>query len=80
MAFDRYEDLDEDEQEAAAHEARIKRCKSCNAPIIWMMTSNLKNIPVDADTVEAGETTLDLSKHKSHFSTCPNADKHRKPR
>jgi hypothetical protein len=80
MAFDRYEDLDEDQQEAAAHEARIKRCKSCNAKIIWMLTKNLKHIPIDADTVEAGDTQLDLSKHKSHFATCRYADSHRNPR
>ena len=79
MAFDRY-DEDEGEDADAAHEARIRRCRSCNAPIIWFKTAEGRNMPVDADTVEAGDTEMDLTRHKSHFATCPNADKHRKPR
>jgi hypothetical protein len=61
-----------------AHELRIKRCRSCNARIIWLLTVNLKNIPVDADTVEPAETQFDHTRHKSHFATCPNADQHRR--
>ena len=61
-----------------AHERRIKRCRSCNAKIIWLLTKNLKNIPVDADTVKPDETEFDRERHVSHFATCPNADQHRK--
>jgi hypothetical protein len=70
-----------------AHERRIVRCRSCNAKIIWLLTKNLKPMPVDADTVEPGDTELNLQTksnpegtHISHFSTCPNANQHRKPR
>lgn len=42
-------------------------CKSCNADIYWIKTANGKNMPVNPDG-------------SSHFSTCPNADAHRKPR
>ena len=46
MSFDEPDTTEE-------HERRIVRCRSCNAKIIWMMTRNLKHMPVDADTVEA---------------------------
>jgi hypothetical protein len=74
MSFD---DLDDTTEE---HERRIKRCRSCNDRIIWFDTPAGKKMPVDADTVEADDTELDLSRHVSHFATCPNADQHRKPR
>jgi hypothetical protein len=63
-----------------AHERRITRCNSCRKQIIWFKTEAGKNMPVDADTVEAGDDELDLERHISHFATCPNADRHRKPR
>jgi hypothetical protein len=69
-----------DEDTTEQHERRITRCRSCNAKVIWFETPKGKNMPVDADTVEAGDEALDLSRHVSHFRTCPNADKHRKPR
>jgi hypothetical protein len=65
----------------------IRSCSSCGAPIIWFVTKNLAHHPVDAASVNADDTTLDLQtkkhpqgKHVSHFATCPNADQHRKPR
>jgi hypothetical protein len=72
----------EDEGTTEAHERRITRCTSCHAKIIWFKTEAGRNMPVDADTVEPGDDVLelDLSRHMSHFATCPNADKHRKPR
>lgn len=69
------------EQETTeSHERRITRCRSCHANIIWFKTEAGKNMPVDADTVEADDDELDLSRHVSHFATCHNAAKHRKPR
>ncbi len=61
-----------------AHERRIVRCRSCHAKIIWFKTDAGKNMPVDADTVEAADDDLDLTRHVSHFATCPNANNHRK--
>ena len=62
------------------HERRIVRCRSCNAQIIWFKTNTGKNMPLDADTVEPTDDELDLSRHVSHFATCPYAHMHRKPR
>jgi hypothetical protein len=62
------------------HERRIVRCRTCRAKIIWFKTSAGKNMPVDADTVEPEDEELDLPRHVSHFATCPEADKHRRPR
>ena len=76
MPLDRYvrdEDLE-------AHERRITRCKTCRAQIIWFKTELGRNMPVDADKVEAGDTELDLKKHVFHFATCRHAAEHRKPR
>jgi hypothetical protein len=79
MSFDRY---DEDDDIEEAHERRITRCKSCRAQIIWFKTAAGNNMPVDADTVEPQDDVekLDLSRHVSHFASCPNSAKHRKPR
>ena len=62
----------------------MSKCKSCGAPIVWGVTGNDKNVPLDPPEkryvfvpgrgllVELVETWL------SHFATCPNADQHRK--
>ena len=72
-----FEDIDDTNE---THERRITRCKSCHAKIIWFKTQAGKNMPVDADTVEADDQELDLSRHSSHVATCPNANKHRRLR
>jgi hypothetical protein len=61
-----------------AHERRIVRCRSCRQTIIWFRTASGKNMPVDADTVKPDDDELDLSRHVSHFSTCPQANQHRR--
>ena len=73
MSFD-------DDTTDRSHERRIKRCSSCNAKIIWFKTEAGNWMPVDADTVEAEDEELDLSRHISHFATCKNAAQHRKPK
>lgn len=73
MSFD-------DADTTEAHERRITRCKSCRAQIIWFKTETGKNMPVDADTVEAADDEYDPPRHMSHFATCKNADQHRRPR
>lgn len=57
-------------------------CKSCGMPVVWFRTNAGKRMPVDAETTKPNdaEHQLDLSRHRSHFSTCPDADKHRRPR
>lgn len=70
----------EDAETTEAHESRIARCRACNAKIIWFKTDAGKNMPVDADTVEPDDEALDLSRHTSHFATCPKADQFRRKR
>jgi hypothetical protein len=65
-----FEDINDFEE---AHERRITRCKSCRARIVWLKTPAGKNIPVDADTVEADDEVYEHGKHVSHFSTCPDS-------
>jgi hypothetical protein len=57
-------------------------CRSCGAPIVWFRTKAGKRMPVDAATTKPtdAEHQLDLTRHISHFATCPNADSHRRPR
>lgn len=44
-----------------------RECRSCKAPVFWILTALGKRMPVNADGT-------------SHFSNCPNADAHRKPK
>lgn len=69
-----------DDDTTEAHEKRIVRCKSCRARIIFLPTTAGKNMPVDADTVEPDDDEYEAPRHISHFSTCIDADKHRKAR
>lgn len=54
-------------------------CKSCNAPIKWVATSNGKSMPVDLQrlTIITDDGRM-IQGGLSHFATCPNADSHRK--
>lgn len=61
-----------------AHERRITRCRTCQARIVWLKTAAGKNMPVDADSVEPGDETFEYGRHVSHFSTCKQADQHRR--
>jgi hypothetical protein len=55
-------------------------CRSCGAAIVWFKTSAGKNMPVDAAGVTQEDLVLDLTRHTSHFATCPQANQHRRPR
>jgi hypothetical protein len=60
---------------------KIEHCKSCGAKIVWMRTVAGKFIPVDADTVQEGDVKfIPISRHVSHFATCPQSKKWRKDR
>lgn len=58
------------------------RCSSCGAEIVWFRTKNGKRMPVDEASTRPTdrEDQLDLTRHVTHFRTCPNADQHRRPR
>jgi hypothetical protein len=73
-----FEDLVDGTTEA--HERRIRRCKSCQARIIFLPTSGGTPMPVDADTVEHDDELFNAARHVSHFATCSDPAAHRKPR
>lgn len=56
------------------------RCRSCGEYIVFLRTAKGSRMPVDVDTVDEGDEEFDPKRHVSHFSTCPNADQHRKNR
>lgn len=45
---------------------RTAECRSCGAPVLWVMTKGGKRAPLDRDG-------------HSHFATCPQADQWRRP-
>jgi len=56
------------------------QCGSCHAEVKWVKTKAGKNMPVNAETWEEGDTLFDSKKHTSHFATCPQAARHRRSR
>ena len=58
------------------------RCSSCSADIVWFRTTSGKRMPVDEASTKPTdrEDQLDLSRHVSHFSSCPDAAKFRSKR
>jgi len=58
------------------------KCSGCDALIVWFRTETGKRMPVNAETTKPTDAAhqLDLSRHVSHFSTCPAADQFRRAR
>lgn len=57
---------------------RTQKCRSCGAEIIWLKTDKGKSMPIDAHSVELGDEQFEHGRHTSHFSSCPNANQHRR--
>lgn len=67
-------------------------CKSCGAAVIWAKTGNGRAISIDPAQVPGGNIDLigrEVVVRKadprrfgyvSHFTTCPDRDRHRKPK
>jgi hypothetical protein len=74
--------LDDPDSTTEAHERRIVRCSAheCRARIIFLNTGGGTVMPVEADTVEPGDTTFDSRRHESHFAHCTAAGRFRQPR
>lgn len=64
----------------AEHERRIVRCRACRQRIIFLETATGKTMPCDADSVEPEDTIYEHGRHISHFSTCKDPDRFRRPR
>ena len=58
-------------------------CRSCGALIYWIETERGKKMPVDTGRVaimvpdEDGRNAKLVYGYQSHFTTCPDAKKHR---
>lgn len=63
---------------ATTARADTTTCTSCGAPIVFFTTATGRLMPVDAETVAVDDKHLDVTRHRSHFATCPNAATHRK--
>lgn len=59
---------------------RESRCRSCRAPIVWLLTVNGKRMPVNADTVRDEDVQFEAGRHVSHFATCEHSDQWRRPK
>lgn len=57
----------------------MPQCK-CGARIIWMKTRNAKIMPVNWSQVIEHEREFDEKRMVSHYATCPDAAKFRKPK
>lgn len=70
----------EEEDTTEAHERRQVRCKAfgCNKRIIFLPTENDTRMPVDADSVCAGDDWFDSTRHISHFASCPRGNQFRR--
>jgi endogenous inhibitor of DNA gyrase (YacG/DUF329 family) len=57
-------------------------CASCGARVVWFRTRKGKRMPVDEASTRPTDRAdqLDLTRHVSHFATCPNAAEHRRER
>lgn len=64
-------------------------CSACDAAIAFLKTKSGKPMPVDIETVNEQEkqklvngedVPFEFGRHISHFATCPEAKKFRKPK
>ena len=68
-------------------------CSSCGAAIVWARTASGAATPLDAERVVGGTFEFNpqsglvaavgadgMARYRAHWATCPNANKHRRPR
>lgn len=55
---------------------RVVQCRSCKADIVFVAMNNKTMMPIEAGTWH-GELNYDAKVHVSHFTLCPEAEKHR---
>ena len=73
-----------------ARPAKLTKCRSCDAPVIWAVTRKQKWILIDATSYDHNQPWTDHAtgkaplfvhhKNVAHFATCPEADNWRRPR
>lgn len=52
-------------------------CRSCKAPVTWVITAAGKKMPIDGHLLDSA---FEPGAHVSHWSTCPDAAKFRRPK
>jgi len=68
----------------------LSSCKSCQAPILWAKSFAGNSMPLDATATPGGQWQVDERGiaytdksaplgHVSHFATCPDAKRFKKP-
>jgi hypothetical protein len=57
---------------------QVAKCTACGREIIWLRTRAGKNMPVHAETVQAGDNEYTYGKHEPHWGACPKANEFRK--
>lgn len=63
----------------------MSNCGTCGAEIVWAITEAGKRMPLDAKpekrfVVDDADGCHLVDTYVSHFSTCPNAEQHRRAR
>lgn len=58
----------------------VVSCKTCGADIVFLRTAAGRSMPVNADTVEPGDTDYEPGRHVNHWGTCDRPDQHRRSR
>lgn len=59
--------------------ADLGRCRSCQAPILWVVLQSGKRAPLDkATTVVFDEEGVSFTGHLNHFATCPQSKEWKK--
>lgn len=48
------------------------KCVRCQADVVMLPTTSGRVWAVDVETFEAGDTVIDVKKHRSHLMTCPD--------
>lgn len=56
----------------------LARCRSCNAPIVWGLTSTGKRMPADAEPVVGGNTVLTAGADGPEFLVVKEAERLRR--
>jgi hypothetical protein len=58
----------------------VVTCRECGEDIVFLRTASGRTMPVNADTVEPGDTDYEHGRHVSHFSTCTRPERFRRER
>jgi hypothetical protein len=57
----------------------VGHCRSCGAPIRWLLSPRSKLVPTDTKGVSSNDTQFDPARHVLHFTTCRQQDLWRTP-